>query len=376
MTDPTTLEFGAFGAISLRSGVTLLDIEQDLYGVRAFSTQPRSTTAFTPVYPSPDSVVAVSAARRRRVSIYRIIAENFGDDNPMFMGPHLCAPQDHDPLHETHILGSNLYKSNLEAAITSACPNTEAYVPIIDPVGPVVKGNAVRSKNTRFRPSYAVAGAASQLFLKCQGDGGDVASTRTSTGYRGNTAASSYRDNSIEPEHNSAVWIQNMPPNVTLGEVFGTIRTGAVHCLVLNPPTGKHHTCAAKLAFQSRIAAVEFIEQAKSTRGIVIGGRRLIVQSNRVRYPENQRGSRVVNIYCYRGQGSILFFEQYFQRHFRYELEVARQLNSSIPGVMILEFSFSSVRCQAAWAVDAINREPLFEGIFVAAYGRDPCAGI
>lgn len=344
--------------------------------MRVISSQPTSTTIITSSDLSPDFVSAIPATRRTPLSIHRGIQETFGDDDLTFMGPILCASHDQSPSQYTHIWDNDVYKSALGPAIAGADSATNSSVTAIRPDGGIGNSGAVRSARTRFRPSYAVARAASPLLLGHQQGGGGLPSTQISTGYRGNMAASSYKDDSGIPEHNTAVWIRNIPPNITLGEVFSTIRTGAVHCLVLNPPTGRHYTCAAKLAFQSRVAAVAFMDQAHSKEGIVIGGRRLIVGPNRVTYPENHHGSRVVNIYCYHGQGSITYFEEYFRSLFKYELEVARQLDSSVPGAIILQFSFSSVRCQAAWAVDAINREPLFEGIFTAVYGKDPCTGI
>lgn len=52
------------------------------------------------------------------------------------------------------------------------------------------------------------------------------------------------------PDHeNCALWLENIPIEVTHTDIFNVIHTGAVNCLHLNSPDDKHPEQAAKIAF-------------------------------------------------------------------------------------------------------------------------------
>ena len=66
------------------------------------------------------------------------------------------------------------------------------------------------------------------------------------------------------------------------------------------------------------------------------------------------------------------FFSMFFRSRFTYELDRAFEVSCYALGMRSHEWHFGSLRCQAASAKTAIERE--LHGIFEVKFVRDPCA--
>lgn len=194
------------------------------------------------------------------------------------------------------------------------------------------------------------------------------------THYLGDLNIPSNRSADIPLHENCALWITGLPANVNHHHLLGAIRgVGKVHTTVINPPFGHYTTSAAKLVFFEREQAEKLVWLIQSRRFIVMGKKILKVRWNKIKsarhpHPEN---SRVIRITGPEQLMDFDFFEDFFKSHFTYELDCKGIVPCSNPGSVSHEWHFGSLRCQAASAKTAIERE--LKGIFTVEWATDPC---
>lgn len=195
-----------------------------------------------------------------------------------------------------------------------------------------------------------------------------------STNYRGDITIAKNRSAEIADSQNCAVWILGLPENVTHTELLGAIRNvGKVYCAVINPPTGQHQTSAAKIVFFERHQAESFMALALNGHLQVMGREIRHVRWNKIksaRYPYTEN-SRVIHVTGPRHLMDFKFFEGFFTRLFEYQLEGKQEVECAVSGMVTHEWRFGSLRCQAASAKTAIERE--LRGVFAVEWARDPC---
>ena len=226
-----------------------------------------------------------------------------------------------------------------------------------------------------FRPSHTVL---QKLGMLPNFD--DLWSTVANTysgseNYLGDLRNAHIRSANIPDSQNCSLWILGLPANVTYSIFLGAIRdTGSVYATVINPPSGPHRTSAAKLIFFERYQA-ERLFLLIQTGGFRVMGQSVVdVRWNKIKsapypHPDHSRAIRIT------GPAHLMdfdFFEIFFGARFTYELDLRGVVHCTSPGMVTHAWHFGSLRCQAASAKIAIERE--LKGIFTVHWARDPCA--
>jgi hypothetical protein len=195
--------------------------------------------------------------------------------------------------------------------------------------------------------------------------------------YLGNrhSPANTRRNPEIPYWENCALFLTKIPVETTLHDLFGVIKTGAVYCLHINPPTGMHRTKAAKLAFMSPEAAAAFLAEIRGPKGVVLHGQHIQGQYNRNAYARNEKAqSRVLKLI---GPTPIMTFEfwtSHFAKFSEFELEDYR-LTTEYPfsGMTEIVFRFARIDGQAQTCLQCIRTDPSLAGVVQVMYGNDPC---
>ncbi|KAI0113895.1 hypothetical protein F4776DRAFT_674091 [Hypoxylon sp. NC0597] len=197
----------------------------------------------------------------------------------------------------------------------------------------------------------------------------------------------------IEASASCSLWITGLPPDCTMKDLLSGIRSaGKIFSCNINPPSPTGRTSAAKIVFWDRAGTNKFLNQyvwgvfrVRDYKPKVIMNRILVPSQT----PSNQ--SRVVRVI---GPDAIVnetYLEEYFKRHFFYDLEEFSVVHHNAETSMArVEIRFSSHRAQAAAATTWINlaktgRENAVDGMDEKEkslwkevkyfWGPDPCEG-
>jgi hypothetical protein len=197
-----------------------------------------------------------------------------------------------------------------------------------------------------------------------------------SPNYRGDHTRANNRPAQIPEHENCSVFITGLPPQVTYRELLGSIwDTGRVRATVINLPTDRHQTAAAKVTFFTAAAARIFISRA-NIQCFTVGGCLTRVRPDRNRVAEATDPAHHTRCIMITGPREIVNVENlcaYFSAHFVYEID---EITPVVLGHVInmLEFRFGSYRCQAQWAWRNLREDPYFQrhGVDVS-FNRDPC---
>lgn len=198
-----------------------------------------------------------------------------------------------------------------------------------------------------------------------------------SSRYCGKHVDSNASADHLLPEQNCALWLTNLPPNITYSQLLGSIRNfGRIWCTYINEPNQREHvTAAAKVVFFSPQAASAFVQACWSSASpLLIHGYHIKVAYNRIKYPEKsyaQGESRVLIVVghpSFVNEDALLVF---FRARFIFQTDRIRTLWYT-PTCAVVEFSFGSYRCQAQMGMMALekDRPAGFEKVY---YGEDPC---
>ncbi|KAI6779347.1 uncharacterized protein J7T54_000445 [Emericellopsis cladophorae] len=127
---------------------------------------------------------------------------------------------------------------------------------------------------------------------------------------------------------NCAVWVRNLPPDVTYHELLSTVRhIGRVWCSYINEPDYiRHTTAAAKIVFFRPVAAQRYLVHINSMRP-AIRGFAVRVAYNRVKIPaqpdHNTNHSRCILVTGTKAFARWANLEAWFQRLFVFQVDEA-----------------------------------------------------
>ncbi|KAI1181639.1 hypothetical protein F5B17DRAFT_257726 [Nemania serpens] len=119
-----------------------------------------------------------------------------------------------------------------------------------------------------------------------------------SPNYSGNLDLVANRSANIPDELNTAVWIENLPPNLTHKMLLDSVRNcGKVYATVINGPAQQHTTSASKLVFFDVAGAQNLLRQAREGT-FIVDGYVPDVRHNRIKSEAKRPGphSRVLHI--------------------------------------------------------------------------------
>jgi hypothetical protein len=196
-------------------------------------------------------------------------------------------------------------------------------------------------------------------------------------GFPGRSGSMANGSDSVPDQLNCALFVLNLHPRARHTDLLGSIRNcGRVFSCWINRPIANHPDNAAKLVFTTRDGAEKFLNQARSSKGIHILGKRIKVLWNRHKYSGSQiqDQSRVVRIngpVRYVNRGCL---REYFSKLFLYHTCAVFEGPVLPDGTRHIDWHFGSILAQAVSAKMAIEREPRFQEVGVTAeYLPDPC---
>ncbi|PVH82626.1 hypothetical protein DL98DRAFT_130427 [Cadophora sp. DSE1049] len=228
-----------------------------------------------------------------------------------------------------------------------------------------VKGSKIRTT----RPSPMIREQADHLPLRQSSH--EVRTPKGDSGARINSKPTEL----LPEELNCAVFITNIPAEVTPSEIFDYIHSGAVQALHMYPANDRYKHQAAKLVFAKAESAVILVDQAKGPYHVYMGDGRLHIAYNR-------DGSRAYDgpetrILLIEGPEDLMTYEhwkEYFDKTCFYLLDRWSYRPCAQAGRMKIEFSFLSAGMAKA-CVEKIKADHMEEGEdgVSVAFGRDVC---
>jgi hypothetical protein len=199
---------------------------------------------------------------------------------------------------------------------------------------------------------------------------------RTTAGFSANyqgEISDKNRSANIPANRNCALFIKGLPPTLTVTQLLGAIRNiGRVYQTHINPPAGRHRTCAAKLIFFERRAAEAFM--ARFAQGFQIPGypgHTAQVAWNRVLTGETF--DQVTRVLLISGPRDIVHpfrLTEYFRTKIYFDIDEVFEFGEG--NRYYVEYRFGSYRAQAELARMALLREMANRGVQVR-FGLDPC---
>ncbi|CAG8980882.1 hypothetical protein HYALB_00013545 [Hymenoscyphus albidus] len=173
-------------------------------------------------------------------------------------------------------------------------------------------------------------------------------------------------------EDNCALWLTDLPTDLTLRDFLALVNTGEVFATVFSQPKPPTWTQAVKLVFKAHEAASRFLGRVQSSQGIVLNGIRMEGTWNRNWYPEDKSDkTRVLQIECPIELTSD-FWHSYFNECVIYQVEEELEMTCDDSEKHILEFRFARIDGQSEALYQAISKNPKFHGIRYR-YAADPC---
>lgn len=203
----------------------------------------------------------------------------------------------------------------------------------------------------------------------------DLLRNKFSTRYYGMHTEGNASADHLTNDQNCALWLRNLPPDVTHKELLHSIRgIGRIWCTYINQPDFVHHsTAAAKVAFFTPAAARRYLTHIESA-GPTIRGFRIKADYNRIKYPEKPVAGGLTRVLIITGSSWFVNPEnlcRYFAQLFTFQVDEVIEL-VSMEGRSVVEFRFGSYRCQAQMGKMALDRQKP-QGLEVVEFGEDPC---
>ncbi|KAM5354479.1 hypothetical protein ACJ41O_001126 [Fusarium nematophilum] len=201
-----------------------------------------------------------------------------------------------------------------------------------------------------------------------------------SENYRGEHSSRNASVEDLPTEQNCALWLTNLPPNVTYHQLLGQIRNvGRIWCAVINEPDYvRHSTAAAKVVFFTPEAA-QLLLSKSLTQGLSVGGYSVTVKHNRVKYREESTVGNASRVLIVTGKSDFVNPESltdFFKRRFVFEVDDVTELivhgAKGQGGRSVVEYKFGSFRCQAQMGKMALEKDRP-EGFEKVEFGPDPC---
>jgi hypothetical protein len=202
----------------------------------------------------------------------------------------------------------------------------------------------------------------------------DSSQSSSPNNYLGDPFVENNRSADVSEDKNCSLWVWGLPATVTYPALLASIRgIGKIYATVINPPTTAIRTSAAKIVLFNRRDAGKLFNMIENRQFVVTGKTVHRVLWNKIRsgpypHPNHSRAIRIT------GPPELMdfdFFDDFFIRRFTYDLEGRRVVKCLRPGLVSHEWHFGSLRCQAASAKTAIERE--LKGIYEVEWADDPC---
>jgi hypothetical protein len=244
-----------------------------------------------------------------------------------------------------------------------------------------LENSALRQPSTPrgFRPMAAIAHTRSNVSrVNCDDD---TAEPVTFSGnYKGEHTIRNASAMNLSPEENCALWLTNLPPDVTHRQLLAQIRNvGRIWCTVINEPDyERHDTAAAKVVFFTPGPA-QILLSKSLTQGLQVGSHAVRVTHNRVKYGEQPVVGAASRVLIITGKSSFVNAEsltEFFKERFVFEIDEITTLiirgEAENGGRSVIEYRFGSFRCQAQMGKMALEKDRP-QGFEKVEFGEDPC---
>ncbi|QPC71427.1 hypothetical protein HYE68_002179 [Fusarium pseudograminearum] len=184
----------------------------------------------------------------------------------------------------------------------------------------------------------------------------------------------------LSPEQNCALWLTNLPPDVTHNQLLAQIRNvGRIWCTVVNEPDyDRHDTAAAKVVFFTPRPA-QLLLSKSLTQGLEVSGYPVRVTHNRVKYGEQPMVGAASRVLIITGKSSFVnpdSLTDFFKERFVFEIDEITPLIVQPArvkgGRSVVEYRFGSFRCQAQMGKMALEKDRP-QGFEKVEFGEDPC---
>ncbi|RGP61475.1 hypothetical protein FSPOR_10003 [Fusarium sporotrichioides] len=184
----------------------------------------------------------------------------------------------------------------------------------------------------------------------------------------------------LSPEENCALWLTNLPPDVTHNQLLAQIRNiGRIWCTVINEPDyDRHDTAAAKVVFFTPHPA-QLLLSKSLTQGLEVSGYPVRVTHNRVKYGEQPMVGAASRVLIITGKSTFVNPEsltEFFKERFVFEIDEITPLivqpERVKGGRSVVEYRFGSFRCQAQMGKMALEKDRP-QGFEKVEFGEDPC---
>ncbi|KAL6916091.1 hypothetical protein ACHAPO_006387 [Fusarium lateritium] len=184
----------------------------------------------------------------------------------------------------------------------------------------------------------------------------------------------------LSPEENCALWLTNLPPDVTHSQLLSQIRNiGRIWCSVINEPDyDRHDTAAAKVVFFTPRPA-QLLLSKSLTQGLEVSGYPVRVTHNRVKYGEQPMVGAASRVLIITGKSTFVNPEsltEFFKERFVFEIDEITPLIVQPArvkgGRSVIEYRFGSFRCQAQMGKMALEKDRP-QGFEKVEFGEDPC---
>lgn len=203
-----------------------------------------------------------------------------------------------------------------------------------------------------------------------------IASLKFSPRYHGMHTENNASVESLAPDQNCALWLTNLPSDITHAELLSAIRNmGRIYATYINyPDYVTHNTSAAKVVFFTPEAAQKLLSHVTPATPMVIRGYQVKVALNRIKYARNsteQGESRVLIITGNKAFVNERSLTAYFEERFAFQIDCAQTLIEHGDRAVV-EYKFGSYRCQAQMGMKALLLDRP-AGLEMVEYGKDPC---
>lgn len=203
-----------------------------------------------------------------------------------------------------------------------------------------------------------------------------VASLKFSPRYHGMHTENNASVEYLKPEQNCALWLTNLPPNVTDRELLGAIRNiGRIYATFINYPDFiTHSTSAAKVVFFTPEAAQRLLAHCTMVEPMAIRGYQVKIALNRIKYAKNSMENNESRVLIITGHKSFVnehALTEYFEARFAFQIDNVKTLVVH-ENRAVVEYKFGSYRCQSQMGMKALMLDKP-QGIEMVEYGADPC---
>ncbi|KAI6777154.1 hypothetical protein HG530_001099 [Fusarium avenaceum] len=230
-----------------------------------------------------------------------------------------------------------------------------------------------------FRPMAAIAHTRSNVGrVNCDDEAAEPVAF--SGNYKGEHTIRNASAMNLSPEENCALWLTNLPPDVTHRQLLSQIRNvGRIWCTVINEPDyERHDTAAAKVVFFTPGPAQTLLSKSL-TQGLQVGSHAVRVTHNRVKYGEQPVVGAASRVLIITGKSSFVNAEsltRFFKERFVFEIDEITTLiirgEAKTGGRAVIEYRFGSFRCQAQMGKMALEKDRP-DGFEKVEFGEDPC---